>query len=84
MGRFHCCSYSEMSSTPSSLLFFFYLLIFSSSPWLLCFSSGAGFNLNTIAFDDGYTPLFGDFNLVRSPDGRSVRLLLDVSSGNLI
>ncbi|KAK5777405.1 probable xyloglucan endotransglucosylase/hydrolase protein 30 [Gossypium arboreum] len=70
-----------MSSTPLSFIFFFYLLISSSSS-LLSFSSGASFNLTTIAFDDGYNPLFGDFNLVRSPDGRSVRLLLDVSSGS--
>ncbi|CAN6678105.1 unnamed protein product [Malus baccata var. baccata] len=30
----------------------------------------AFYNLTTIPFDQGYTPLFGDGNLVRSPDGK--------------
>ncbi|KAJ9152342.1 hypothetical protein P3X46_025916 [Hevea brasiliensis] len=42
----------------------------------------AGFNLSTISFDEGYAPLFGDGNLVRSPNGRSVRLLLDRFTGS--
>ena len=42
----------------------------------------AAFNLPTIPFDEGYTPLFGDDNLVRSPDGRAVRLLLNRFTGN--
>ncbi|KAL5551078.1 hypothetical protein UlMin_001254 [Ulmus minor] len=40
------------------------------------------FNLATIPFDEGYSPLFGDGNLVRSPDGKAVRLLLDRFTGS--
>ncbi|GMJ12530.1 xyloglucan endotransglucosylase/hydrolase 30, xyloglucan endotransglycosylase 4 [Hibiscus trionum] len=44
--------------------------------------AAAAFNVTTLSFDEGYTPLFGDANLVRSPDGQSVRLLLDVYTGS--
>ena len=40
-----------------------------------------GFNVKTLTFDEGYAPLFGDGNLVRSSDGRSVRLNLNRYSG---
>lgn len=36
----------------------------------------------TISFDEGYSHLFGGGNLMKSPDGRSVRLKLDRYSGN--
>ncbi|OEL32173.1 putative xyloglucan endotransglucosylase/hydrolase protein 30 [Dichanthelium oligosanthes] len=38
----------------------------------------------TIAFDDGFTPLFGEAmgNMERSPDGRTVRLTLNRYSGS--
>lgn len=39
-------------------------------------------NLTTIPFNQGYSPLFGDGNLVRSPDGKGVRLLLDRFTGS--
>ncbi|PON98584.1 Xyloglucan endotransglucosylase/hydrolase [Trema orientale] len=42
----------------------------------------AAFNLATIPFDEGYSPLFGDDNLIRSPDGRAVRLLLNQFTGS--
>jgi xyloglucan:xyloglucosyl transferase len=35
-----------------------------------------------VPFQAGYMPLFGGDNLVRSPDGRSVRLKLDRRTGN--
>ena len=41
----------------------------------------APFNLTTIPFDEGFNTLFGDGNLVRSPDGNGVRLLLDKYTG---
>ncbi|KAJ4842579.1 putative xyloglucan endotransglucosylase/hydrolase protein 30 [Turnera subulata] len=67
------CSWSSYFSSSSLLLF-------------LCFFSfdiiNAEFNLTTISFDEGYTPLFGDGNLVRSPNGRSARLLLDRFTGS--
>ncbi|KAF5735025.1 xyloglucan endotransglucosylase/hydrolase protein 30 [Tripterygium wilfordii] len=65
----------------SSLSFFsllvFLCIIISSSSQL-----AQAFNLNTISFDEGYSHLFGDSNLVRSPDGRGVRLLLDRFTGS--
>ncbi|XP_017973152.1 PREDICTED: probable xyloglucan endotransglucosylase/hydrolase protein 30 [Theobroma cacao] len=72
MGRLHG-SLSE-TLTPFSLLFFFF-------SWFSGFTFAA-FNLTTLSFDEGYSPLFGDGNLVRSPDGHSVRLLLDVYTGS--
>lgn len=51
---------------------------------ILCFCNfvaNASFNVTTLRFNEGYSPLFGDGNLVRSPDGKSVRLLLDRFTG---
>lgn len=51
---------------------------------IFCFCNSvayASFNVTTIRFNEGYSPLFGDGNLVRSPDGKSVRLLLDRFTG---
>nr|ABM91070.1 xyloglucan endotransglycosylase/hydrolase precursor XTH-3 [Populus tremula x Populus tremuloides] len=59
-------------SKPLYLLLFFYFFSCTAK---------AAFNLSTISFDEGYSPLFGDGNLVRSPDGRSARLLLDRFTG---
>ncbi|KAJ0968035.1 hypothetical protein J5N97_024952 [Dioscorea zingiberensis] len=42
----------------------------------------APFGVSTLSFDEGFSPLFGDGNLVRSPDDRSIRLLLDRYSGS--
>ncbi|XP_010539209.1 PREDICTED: probable xyloglucan endotransglucosylase/hydrolase protein 29 [Tarenaya hassleriana] len=39
-------------------------------------------NMNPIFFDEGLSHLFGDGNLIRSPDDRSVRLLLDKYTGS--
>ncbi|EEF43523.1 probable xyloglucan endotransglucosylase/hydrolase protein 30 [Ricinus communis] len=58
----------------------FHLFILSSLSSYI--ANAAAFNLSTISFDEGYTPLFGDGNLVRSPNGRSVRLLLDRFTGS--
>jgi len=41
----------------------------------------AAFDLATIPFNDGYSPLFGDSNVVRSADGNGVQLLLDRFTG---
>ncbi|KAI3822312.1 hypothetical protein L1987_09901 [Smallanthus sonchifolius] len=40
------------------------------------------FDLNTITFDQGYAPLFSDFNIDRSEDDTSIRLLLNRQSGS--
>ncbi|XP_028754645.1 probable xyloglucan endotransglucosylase/hydrolase protein 30 [Neltuma alba] len=42
----------------------------------------AAFNLATVPFNAAYSPLFGDSNVVRSSDGRGVRLLLDRFTGS--
>lgn len=50
---------------------------------LFFFLSNAAFNnLSTIPFNPAYSPLFGDGNLVRAPDGKGVRLLLDRFTGS--
>lgn len=38
----------------------------------------------TVAFGEGYTPLFGFDNILRSADDRTVSLLLDRSSGTYV
>ncbi|GAB2230251.1 hypothetical protein Droror1_Dr00014509 [Drosera rotundifolia] len=40
------------------------------------------FNLSTINFDDGYSPLFADFNIRKSDDGRGANLLLNRYAGS--
>ncbi|CAN4076309.1 unnamed protein product [Withania somnifera] len=64
------------SITPFSLLLLLY--IFPSS------ATTTAFNLSTITFEQGYSPLFSDFNIQTSPDDRSFRLLLNRFSGKSI
>lgn len=53
-------------------------------PLSLCLClANAAFDLNTIPFNDGFSHLFGDGNLVRSPDGKAARLLLDRFTGKI-
>jgi hypothetical protein len=47
-----------------------------------CLPAAVAFDVPTVAFDEGFSPLFGDGNLVRAADGRTARLLLDRRSGN--
>lgn len=51
---------------------------------LLCLSiaTAVPFDLKTVSFDEAYTPLFGDANVVKSPAGDGVRLLLDRYTGS--
>jgi xyloglucan:xyloglucosyl transferase len=42
----------------------------------------SGSDVPTIAFDEGFSPLFGEANMERSPDGRTVRLTLNRYSGS--
>jgi hypothetical protein len=49
-----------------------------------CACLSAAFDVPSVAFEDGFSPLFGDGNLVRPADGRTARLLLDRRSGNPI
>lgn len=39
--------------------------------------------LQTLRFSEGYSPLFGESNLVRSADDRKVRLILDRYTGKV-
>ncbi|GJN22616.1 hypothetical protein PR202_gb10199 [Eleusine coracana subsp. coracana] len=43
---------------------------------------GSGFDVPTIAFDEGFSPLFGEANMEQSADGRTVRLTLNRYSGS--
>jgi xyloglucan:xyloglucosyl transferase len=40
-------------------------------------------NVTAMVFEEGYAPLFGQDNILRSADGRTVSLLLDRSTGEL-
>lgn len=59
-----------------------------SSTLLCCFflsflvASALSFNVSRLSFEDGFSPLFGDANLVRSSDRKSVRLLLNRFTGS--
>lgn len=48
---------------------------------LLVAVAGAAFDVPAISFEEGYSQLFGEGNLVRSPGGRSVRIMLNRYSG---
>lgn len=67
-----------MSKLSYNLIFSIIILVF------LCLGlrSSAFTNLNTLSFEESLSPLFGDANLVRSPDDLSVRLLLDKYTGS--
>ncbi|KAK6934938.1 Glycoside hydrolase family 16 [Dillenia turbinata] len=64
--------------TPSSLLRVFFIFITATT------SGAADYfqNLSTISFDEGYTPLFGDFNIYQLDDGNNVQLHLNPYSGS--
>ncbi|KAK7273984.1 hypothetical protein RIF29_15053 [Crotalaria pallida] len=48
----------------------------------LLFIHASGLNMPILAFEEGYTPLFGDNNLVIHRDGKSVHLSLDERTGS--
>lgn len=64
-----CCA----PTMPTTALFILAL-------WSIDVSSA--FNVTTLAFDEGYSHLFGDKNMVRSSDGRGVRLHLNQYTGS--
>ncbi|KAL7166769.1 hypothetical protein ACSBR2_037447 [Camellia fascicularis] len=68
-----CLRSLSQTLTPISLLFLSLLSIANFA---------AAFNLSTITFDRGYSPLFSDFNIIRSDDDKSVSLLLNRLSGS--
>lgn len=60
----------------------FSLLIFLNIIILIKINTVESFNLTTITFDQGYYPLFSDFNIHRSPDDTAVSLILNRHSGS--
>lgn len=74
MDRSRCFGTHYFFLSYCSFIFFFFTLAL--------FRNAASFNLTTTPFDDAYSPLFGDGNVVRSPDGYGVRLLLDRFTGS--
>ncbi|KAK9698999.1 hypothetical protein RND81_08G146600 [Saponaria officinalis] len=44
--------------------------------------ANASFNLPTLTFDEGYSPLFADFNIKKSDDGRTAHLHLNRYAGS--
>ncbi|KAJ0987277.1 hypothetical protein J5N97_005633 [Dioscorea zingiberensis] len=75
----------------SSLLHLSLLLcfLFSSSPLFLSFSNGSTAvtttileNIQSLSFDEGYTQIFGDTNLMLQSDGKRVHLSLDQRTGS--
>lgn len=69
------------SIIPFSLLLLLYIFPVASTA---ATTTSKAFNLSTITFKQGYSPLFSDFNIEKSPDDRSFRLLLNRFSGKLI
>lgn len=63
------------SLTPFSLLLLLYIFPAAAA-------TTRAFNLSTITYEEGYSPLFSDFNIERSPDDTSFRLLLNRFSGS--
>ncbi|CAO1939615.1 unnamed protein product [Urochloa humidicola] len=59
-------------------------VLLAAAAWVLLSAAAASAfdDVPTVAFDERFSPLFGDGNLVRCPDDRSVRLLLDRRSGS--
>lgn len=72
-------SFVSKSITPFSLLLLLYIFPAAETAANMTYKA---FNLPTITFKEGYSPLFSDFNIERSPDDRSFRLLLNKFSGN--
>jgi len=62
-----------MGYSHMAFLFFFSMLFLSAS--------ASSRNLPITAFDEGYTPLFGDNNVFVHRDGKSVHLSLDERTG---
>lgn len=57
----------------------FFLRAFVAATFFFAFVSA--FDVPTIAFEDGFSKLFGEDNLVISPDGKSVSLILNRYTG---
>ncbi|MCL7037155.1 hypothetical protein MKW94_010034 [Papaver nudicaule] len=79
-----CCNTKQMNSFSLSRILMEKKIIlpFLFLSVLVCAADASFNNVSTISFDEGYVPLFGDFNLHRASDGNSVRLLLDRYTGS--
>ncbi|KAL0446483.1 UNVERIFIED_CONTAM: putative xyloglucan endotransglucosylase/hydrolase protein 30 [Sesamum latifolium] len=69
----------ERSLSPLSLLLFLWI---SSSTTTTTFRPAKAFNVTTLTFGESYSPLFSKFNIRRSPDDKTVSLLLNRLSGS--
>lgn len=79
-GRVASCSI--ISSTMAAVASATALLFLAAAAAVSVSVSGLpAINVTTMAFDEGYAPLFGHDNILRSADGRTVSLLLDRSTG---
>ncbi|XP_057498421.1 probable xyloglucan endotransglucosylase/hydrolase protein 30 [Actinidia eriantha] len=67
----------DISHSLSKRILFFSLLLLH-----LLYAAQADFNIATIPFNKGYYPLFGDNNVVRSSDDKSVNLVLNQYTGS--
>ncbi|GFZ02704.1 xyloglucan endotransglucosylase/hydrolase 30 [Actinidia rufa] len=67
----------DISRSLSKRISFFSLLFLP-----LFYAAHAEFNIATIPFNKGYYPLFGDNNVVRSSDDKSVNLVLNQYTGS--
>ncbi|TVU31530.1 hypothetical protein EJB05_23217 [Eragrostis curvula] len=58
--------------------------VLMATTWLAVVAAvaAAALDMSPVPFHAGFTPLFGDDNLVPSPDGHSVRLKLDKRTGS--
>ncbi|XP_064968385.1 probable xyloglucan endotransglucosylase/hydrolase protein 28 [Musa acuminata AAA Group] len=70
-------------ASSSSPLFFYYLLLLGSALFLTNEATALPEvpNLTTLSFEEGYTQLFGDSNLILHQDGQTVHLSLDQRTG---
>lgn len=60
------------------------LTVFFRSAFLVLFvGGGVSGNLPILSFDEGYSQLFGDNNLMVLKDGNSVHIALDERTGNV-
>ncbi|KAK9105859.1 hypothetical protein Scep_022703 [Stephania cephalantha] len=64
------------------LIIFSVLIVSASSSTLTTTHPGQILNLPILSFDEGYSHLFGDDNLVILRDGRAVHLSLDAKTGS--
>ncbi|KAK4486544.1 hypothetical protein RD792_009228 [Penstemon davidsonii] len=69
----------QKSLSPLFLLLFLFIVITTTTTTL---KTTLAFNVTTLSFGESYSPLFSEFNIQRSQDDKTVRLLLNRFSGS--